>query len=179
MLAWLFGKKGARREADRVFMTAEAKWRALATETGVKLVAHFPASRRELQEWAKAHDRSVSVTLAGELLAPAEPDPNLRVMVIERHPLRERDDKVCEWADAAAQRITFNVSLDDALLASFAGSIRSVLERLGGHSDEVLHNAMLSRSIAGAQEKIRSRAVHDLPADSPEAWMRTNVTAER
>ncbi len=170
------GKPRARREEDRIYLTRAAKWKALATERDVKFVAHFPATRREFQEFSRANGGNTSVALAGELLAPAGPDPNLHIVAIERHPLREHDERLCEWADAAASKIAFALSLDDALLSAFGDNLKSMIERLGVDANEVLVNGMLSRSIAAAQEKVRKQMGADLPADSDVAWMKSNAS---
>lgn len=172
------GKPRARREEDRIYLTRAAKWKALSAEPDVKLVAHFPATRREFLEFSRASGGNTSVALAGELLAPAGPDPNLRVVAIERHPLREHDERLCEWADSAAASITFVLSLDDALLSAFGGNLKPLVERLGMDASEVLVNGMLSKSIAAAQERIRKQMGADLPADSDVAWMKSNVSSQ-
>ena len=172
------GKPRARREEDRIYLTRAAKWKALVADGDARFVAHFPATRREFQEFSRVNGANTSVALARELLAPAGPDPNLRIVAIERDPLREHDERLCEWADGAASSIVFTVSLDDALLSAFGDSLKSVIARLGVDANEVLVNSMLSKSIAAAQEKIRKQTGADLPADSDVAWMRSNAPSQ-
>ena len=177
----LFGRKGARREPDRVFMSKDAKWRSLRGLSGWTFIAHFPATKREAQEFARASGFSISIRMASDL-APgigSGAEPNLRVAVLERHPLREHDDRIGAWADGTASNLVFLVSLDDALLGVFAGSIRSVLDRLGMDPNEAIEHAVVSQSIASAQEKIRKTATGDLSAESDAQWMKVNLPSAR
>jgi hypothetical protein len=173
----LFGRKGAKREPDRVFMSKDAKWRSLKNLEGTTFIAHFPATKREVQEFARARSLSISIRMASDL-APGMGvgvDPNLKVAVLERHPLRAHDDRVGDWADSAASSLVFLVSLEDSLLNVFAGSLHSVLDRLGIDPNEAIEHAMVSQSIASAQDKIRKTATGDLPAESDAQWVKVNL----
>ncbi len=174
MLSALFGRKRARRDEDRVWMTRRAKMRALLAQPG-RLVAHFPATRRDLQSLARQEGRHVSVELAAGLVEAPERDAGLLVVVAERHPLREHDERVVRWADASAGAIVFHVSLDDEPLARFAAErVQGLLARLGGSPDEALESRFLSRAIENAQAKVAKAATGDQPADSAEDWLRVN-----
>jgi hypothetical protein len=173
VLSALFGRRPrSRRPHDRVWQTREAKLRALLT-SGARIVAHFPETRRALQSLARAADRPIEVDLAGNLTAPESRDAGLEIVVAERHPLREHDERVVAWADAAAGSIVFHVSLEDPPLSSFVGdSLRPLLDRLGASPDAPLEHALISRSIEKAQERVKREARVDLPADTAEGWMR-------
>jgi hypothetical protein len=178
MLRRLFGRRPrAERDEDRVWLTRDAKLRGLlaAAAQGARVIAHFSDTRRALQALAREHAQSLEVTLAAGLAPPPSPNPELSVVVAERHPLREHDERLTAWADAAAGRIGFHVSLEDPLLAVFVGeSLRPMLEKLGMTADAPLENGMVSRGIEGAQERVKRQAKADLPADSAEAWLRAN-----
>lgn len=156
-------------------MTRRAKLQALVAAADGRLVAHFAETRRALQELARELGRSIQVTLADSLVDPPAPDRQLRVLVAERHPLREHDERVAAWADAAAGSIAFHVCLEDPLIAAFIGDTEaSLFGKLGLAPDEPIENALVSRAIERAQARVRNRAPNDLPADSAEGWMRAN-----
>jgi hypothetical protein len=171
----------AEREEDEVWLTREAKLRGVLAVPGARLVAHFADTRRALLSLAHQEGRPVEVLLARQLSVPSRDDRQLRVVVAERHPLREQDERVVAWADAAAGRIVFHVSLEDPAVALFVGdTVRGVLDRLGMTAEVPLQSRFLSRSIAGAQARVRKRAPDDVPADSAEAWLQANgVSAQR
>lgn len=174
MLSWLLGKKRARREPDKVFVTREVKTAYLLAQENVRLVVHFVATRRDLQARARAEGKTLSVTLASDLGDVGQHDPNLAILVAERHPSRAHDERICSWADTAAGSIAFVVALDDVVLSPFVGSMRSLFEKLGVDESQPIESAMVSRSIQSAQEKLAKNATGDLPADSAEAWLRAN-----
>jgi len=163
-------------------MTREAKYRAIVAAEGARVVVHFAETRRALQALAREQGRSLDVTLSDGLAAAgAAPAPNatLRVLVAERHPLREHDERVASWADSSAASIVFHVSLDDAVLSLFVtDSLRAILDKLGATPDAPLESGMVSRSIEKAQGKIKKKARGDLPADSPAAWMQANLPSD-
>jgi preprotein translocase subunit SecA len=177
MLSWLFGRRpGARREPDRVWISRRAKLEALLEEPDARIVAHFAESARALEALARERGRALDVRLADRLgTPPPSRNQQLRVVVAERHPLREHDERVAAWADAAAGSVVFHVSLEDPLLAAFASdSLKPLLERLGLTPDAPVEHGIVSRSIRRAQEQIRKRCTSDLPANSAESWMQAN-----
>jgi hypothetical protein len=172
----LFRRKAhAEREDDQVWVTDEARRRGVLAVPGARLVAHFADTRHALQRLARESGRIVDVALAAGLVAPPERDPEALVVVAERHPLREHDDRVAEWADAAAGRVVFHLSLEDPVLALFAGDrLRGVLERLGLTPETPIQSRLVSRAIEQAQAKIRGRATGDVPAASAAGWLQAN-----
>lgn len=176
MLSRLFGgSPRAEREPDRVWLNDEARLRGVLASPGARIVAHFAQTRRSLLELARQQGQEVGVLLAGELPTPLQRSPALVVVVAERHPLREQDEAVARWADAAAGKVVFHVSLEDAPIAVFAGNgLRPLLERLGAPPGEPLCHPMISRAIESAQARIRKLARVPVPADSAAAWMAAN-----
>ena len=169
----------AKRDPDCVWMTREAKLRAVVAASGARVVVHFSETRRALQALARQRGSPLEVALATGLPNLPSRDPELRVLVAERHPLREHDERIAAWADATAGRIVFHLALDEAPLSLFAGDgLRSVLDKLGASADEPLVNAMVSRSIERAQQRVKKKATGDLPADSAAGWMRANGFGE-
>lgn len=165
----------AARDDDQVWLTDAARLRGVLAVPAATLVAHFSDTRRALQALARETGSAVEVALADALADPPERDPQRLVVVVERHPLREHDERVAAWADAGAGRIVFHVSLEDPVLATFAGSsLRGLLDRLGMPSDAPLQSPLVSRAIEGAQAKIRKRARADVPSASAAGWLQAN-----
>ncbi len=160
-----------------MWTTRRAKMRALLAQPG-RLVAHFPATRRDLQSLARQEGLHVSVELAAGLVEAPERNADLLVVVAERHPLREHDERVVRWADASAGAVVFHVSLEDEPLVRFVDErVKGLLARLGGSPDEALESRLLSRAVENAQAKVAKGATGDRPADSAEDWLRVNGVA--
>jgi preprotein translocase subunit SecA len=175
MFSFLRRGPRARRDPDRVFMTRRAKLEALVSAGEVRIVAHFAETRRALQDLARERGRTIQVVLSAGLVPPPGPDPSLRVVVAERHLLREHDDRVAAWADAAAGSLGFYLSFDDPVIAAFVDEeAKALFQRLGLGPDEPIESALVARAIQGAQARVRKAAASDLPADSAEGWMRAN-----
>ncbi len=109
---------------------------------------------------------------------PDAPPPSpLPVLALERHFLREHDDRILRFAEGLGSRakVDYCVSLDDPLLTMFAGEwVRNILRGLGMLEDECLESGMVSRRIAGAQAKLAKTIPSDHEADSPAAWLERN-----
>jgi preprotein translocase subunit SecA len=141
----------------------------------VRIVAHFAETRRALQDLARERGRTLQVVLSAGLVPPPAPEPALRVVVAERHLLREHDDRVAAWADAAAGSLGFYISFDDPVIASFLDDeAKALFQKLGLGPDEPIESALVGRAIERAQDRIRKAVANDLPADSAEGWMRAN-----
>lgn len=168
----------AEREDDKVWVTSDARLDAVLAVPGARLVAHFAETRQAIQSRARMAGRHAEVALAAGLVAPPEREAGLTVVVAERHPLREHDDRVVQWADAAAGRIVFHLSLEDPVVALFAGeSLRGLLERLGLTPDAPIESRFVSRAIERGQAQIRRRATGDVPAASAAGWLQANGLA--
>lgn len=190
--------------AARVRGAVESVRDDLAAGKSVLVLAHFPATlaafRAEItgSGWAVA-DAPNPVTPAQVLarvagpprlllglvrhLRPDEfppqdqPPSPLPVLALERHFLREHDDRIVRFAEGLGSRVTvdFCVSLDDPLMTLFAGEwVRNALRTLGMEEDEALESGMVSRRIAGAQAKLAETIPSDHEADSPAAWLERN-----
>ncbi|HEV8673752.1 MAG TPA: hypothetical protein VGX21_06890 [Methylomirabilota bacterium] len=100
---------------------------------------------------------SVAVALVGTLPADVEPGAGVRVevLVCGRNEARVADEAILGFADrlGARARVTFHLSLDDALLQRQTESIKPILGRLGLTEDEAISHPMVTRAIARIQSK--------------------------
>jgi hypothetical protein len=112
----------------------------------------FDALRGQL-----ARGGSVAVALANTLSSDAKTatDVPVEVLVCGRNDLRAIDDNIGRFADriGANARVAFHLSLDDALLKDYVGTLSPLLIRLNVPQDEAISHSMVTRAIAGAQAK--------------------------
>ncbi len=109
---------------------------------------------------------------------PTSASARLRIVVGERHPLAEHDEQVVAFAGALPCRVelVYHLSLDDAMLRSFAGEwVAKTLKSLGMTETEAIASPTVSRRLADAQRKLAREAIGDRPAESAEAWMELNA----
>jgi SecA-like ATPase subunit of protein translocation complex len=193
-------------DAARGDGVAQRVGKDLAAERSVLLVAQFPATleafgehiiAREWQHVAAPSDFApeaaltlaaagaprVIYALARNLRAavPAPPEDSpaspLSVIVLERHILREHDNRVVEFAEGLGGKaeVTYHTSLDDPLMKLFAGDwVREMLRRLGIHEDEPITSALISRRMQAARARVAQRIASDHDADSAEEWIERN-----
>jgi hypothetical protein len=131
------------------------------------LARSFPPPRHTSNDWG-----ATKLSQTGQYVFP------LNVMVAEHYPLRSRDEQLIDAADGIAceAQLTFHLSLDDPLLLNFGvRSVQDLGRRLGIDEETFLSNAMISRSIKQAQEKIEKQLPRDLPAVSIEDWFKYNL----
>jgi preprotein translocase subunit SecA len=131
------------------------------------LARSFPAPRHTSNDWG-----ATKFSQTGQSVFP------LNIIVAEHYPLRSRDEQLVDAAAGIAceAQLTFHLSLDDPLLINFG--VRSVQDfgrRLGIDEETFLSNAMITRSIKQAQEKIEKQLPRDLPATSIEDWFKHNL----
>jgi hypothetical protein len=96
------------------------------------------------------------IALSGSL--PAELNPvtvPLDVLVYGRNNARADDEAITRFADqlGTLASIAFHVSLEDELLAPYAGNLRPLLEQLGMNENEALSSAVLTRAIRNSQQR--------------------------
>jgi hypothetical protein len=106
----------------------------------------------------------------------APPSP-LPVVALERHLLRAHDDRVTQFAEGLGSRaaVDYHVSMDDPLMALFAGEwVTSALRNLGMSESESIDSPMVGRRIEQAQAKIAKSVALEQDADSAAEWLKRN-----
>ncbi|MBA4190776.1 MAG: hypothetical protein C0467_22550 [Planctomycetaceae bacterium] len=105
------------------------------------------------------------------------PESPLSVVVLERHLLRKHDDHVTHFAEGLGSKaaVEFHVSLDDPLMAMFAGEwVANALRQLGMKEGEAIDSKLVPRRIEQAQAKIAKTIQTDEDADSAAEWLERN-----
>lgn len=151
----------------------------------VILTAHFAEGLAELRPIVDAvgNPAAADAALASDLPRltgdwRSDPSWSVEILVLERHPLCERDDSILKFASTlpGRSRVTFYLALDDPLLRTFSSEwVRTVLQQLGMREDEPLESKMVSRRLRAAQKKFAIRMGRELPASSSDEWLRLNT----
>jgi hypothetical protein len=116
----------------------------------------FDALRGQL-----ARSESVAVALANVLSSDVKPSLTgvpVEILVCGRNERRATDDTIVRFADLIGSntRVAFHLSLDDALLKDYIGTLSQLLTRLAVSPDEAISHPMVTRAIAQAQVKKKS-----------------------
>lgn len=104
----------------------------------------------------------------------------IRIIVMERHPLRSEDEAIAAFAENLGRpiRLQFHLALDEPLMGVFAGEwVAGVLRQLGAKDDDMIESRMIHRRIAAAQKKIARLVAEPEPADSAIEWFKRNGLA--
>jgi len=197
LFSFLFGKRDSRVDLaeDRIWMTTAAKYNGIERDvgamqpqgtTGILLLAHFPDVLVEIDRIADNPPTPVPVRscLACDLTAslisdwPLNDTSTVVIICAERHPLRDRDDAVLDFATSlpGTVRLVRHTSLHDPLVRAFAGSaVETMLRSMGMDENEAIESRMVGRRITAAQEKLAQKQFGNSTAGSAEDWIRTNV----
>jgi preprotein translocase subunit SecA len=199
VLDFLFGRRTSSGVVlpDRIWLTQQAKWNGLRSAVAdfsqsdavaLILIAHFDETLEQVRELADGYlgegtvaamlGEELKVDLAAKLQLDAE--STLDLIIAERHPLWSKDEQLEQFAAAlpCRARVTHYVSLQDTLMARFAGArLTEVLRHLNMQEDETIESAIVQRQIEKAQRKVESRAFGDIRAPSAEEWWQKNMPA--
>lgn len=195
----LFGggpPKNATVEPDQIWLTEDAKFNGIRTRLGesstdgciaVILVSHFTDVAERLQSISDSYSGSIPLisVSASELSSriardlQASENQLIEMIVAERHPLLEEDDRVLkEFAEdlPCKCRVSYHISLEDPLMAVFVNdNVRKMIRMLGMKEDEVIQSNMVHRRIRQAQQKFTQSATGNAPADTAQEWMEKNL----
>jgi hypothetical protein len=99
----------------------------------------------------------VAVALANTLSSDVKPVTSVpvEILVWGRNEMRSADDAIPRFADriGANARVAFHLSLDDALLKDYVGTLSRFLAGLDVPQEEAISSAMVTRAITRAQKK--------------------------
>ena len=124
------------------------------------LAPHEPSLYRDRFERDSLRRRlesggSVAIATPGALPDDGKPGEGMRcdLLIFGRSAERSADEAIVQAADrfGAGTRVTFHLSLDDALLQDHGKTLKPLLEKLGMSADEPVTSPFLTRAIANAQ----------------------------
>ncbi len=132
-------------------------------------------------------DPIVWLTLPDVLIDSIQPrelnsqDSSLAVIVTERHPLVERDQRIERFARSLRGRIELGyfLSLEDPVVRQVVNP-RSIelLKQLGLGQNDLISSHMTSRIVERMLRRISEQVSNEQPADSPEQWFELNLPAD-
>jgi preprotein translocase subunit SecA len=109
---------------------------------------------------------------------PDEDRCGLTVLVAERYPVPERDERVLKFAYSCGVRdaVRFCSSLDDALLKQFgADRVLGAVKRLAKDEASPIVAKAITSAIRSAQRKMKKRAIGDERVSSAGDWFTYNI----
>jgi hypothetical protein len=176
-----------------------AKAERVASEGRLLVLAHFPAmldaveaklrgrlsceradSDGDVASWLSSPDAGlVGLAIVEQLPSPplelvGRSDGHVSFLVVERHPLRDRDERVERVATELPYSTTvqFLLSLDDPLLERFVDDrVTELLTRLGMSDDDELAHPAISGAVESAQTMIARESGEEVAAESSEGWL--------
>lgn len=180
--------------SDRIWMSQQAKWKGIRKEIEersasgavvILLVAHFADTLEQLDAIAAQPHGGAPVTatlveaLSNDIAVRLKDETaTIDLIVGERHPLREVDESLLEFAKEVPCRcrVAHHLSLDDPLLKLFSGEwVAGVLKKLGMTENESIQSSMVSRRVKDAQKKIHANAIGDSKVGSAAEWLERNM----
>jgi preprotein translocase subunit SecA len=164
-------------------MLMEEVKQALENGNTVLLLYHFNETRNVLEELAKTtgSNREKIVLVQCDQLAQTLKEKEftqLYALVAELHPMPGKDQVVQGTIHQLypGAKVIFYTSTDGPLMKAFGGEkIHNMMIALGLSENEKIEHAMVTKSIARAQEKIKTKVQFEKPAQSKQEWMDLNV----
>jgi hypothetical protein len=109
-----------------------------------------------------ARPGSITVALGSILATDAKPSTSVPVefIICGRNESQTADESILRFADliGPTARATFHLSLNDAILSDYVGSLTPLLGKLSLSEDEAISSPLVTRAIANAQSKKASRS---------------------
>jgi hypothetical protein len=198
-LSFLFGEKSPSnvdQGPDMIWLTTAAKYQGVRREllqksmsrsAAILLISHFSDVHDELNSIVEGYAGEVPVLvvrasdLSSRIAGGFAADENtvIDIIVAERHPLLSEDDRVLSsFADdlPCRCRVSYHVSLEDALMNLFAGeSVIAMLRKLGMSDNEAIESRMVQKRVQQAQKKITARVSGNRPAATARQWLELNT----
>jgi len=164
--------RGIRREVERLTHEKRSVVVVALTLTAFdylarELASHAPSLCRDLFGLDTLRSQitrpgSVTVALASILSTDVKPATSVPVefIICGRNDIQADDETLSRFADLVGPTasVTFHLSLDDALLSDYIGTIKPLLAKLGLSEDAAISNPMVTRAIANARSKKSSVA---------------------
>ena len=167
---------GERLAAKGVAFETRAEWSDAAAR---KLVVSQEPTAVALLAAALPPLRDREEIVRQELMAGSR---TLSFRIVDLHLLAAANDRVENYARSlpCAVRLSTSVALDGPLLRELAAPwLRDLLGKLGLRDGASIEDAMVTRSLRQALQKLARRVTGDAPADSLAAWLQQNLRRGR
>jgi len=158
---------------DKVWISAEAKWRACATMAKVNphciFVVWFDTTFEKLKEVLGGDEQ---IILAHHM--DAAKAVNKMVVFAEHYPLPKPEQTL--FAALNLKEVPVISSLDESLFMHFGGERTiELMKKLGLQEDEPVGHSMITKSIQNAQSKLEKQVPVERKATSPQEWFELNT----
>lgn len=166
----LFGKSESNiKVIDKVWISAEAKWRACAAMAQVNpnciFVTWFEDTFAKLKE-VLGGERSIF--LADHM--DATKAVNKMVVFVEHYPLPKPEQNL--FASLNLKEVPVVSSLDEPLFMHFGGERTiELMKKLGLQEDEPVGHSMITKSIQNAQAKLEKQVIVERKATSAQSGL--------
>jgi hypothetical protein len=165
---WMSGAarlKGIGREVERLAKDGRSivvvAWTLPAfDELAHELERHKPLLCRDLFGFDTLREQlkregAVAIALGNTVSSEAKTETSIpvEILICGRNAARASDDAIIRFADLVGvnARVTFHVSMDDALLKDYIATLKPLLNRLDVPHDEAISSSMVTRAIAQVQ----------------------------
>lgn len=174
----------------------------------VFIIAHFPDSFTELQKQLEHLELPFSIvteslnaevikrlserlpnrvhlTLAQMLTSDSplakQQQPDVAMMVCERHPMPRYDKLVVDWCHQLTYpvQLGYFLSFDDPVMKSVVtDQVKMLLEQFGWGENELITSSMVSRRLDKVLKRHAAKVVDEQPASSCAEWLKINYELE-
>lgn len=162
---------------DIVYVSPTAKWKAslnaATTNPASIFIAWFPDTLQQLQAYFNQHS-----TMQPNILlcrnANSFNTKDKHIIFVEHYPLPQKENEL--YTSLGLKEVHVYSSLDEPLFMHFGGErIIELLNKLGMNEDEPLENALITKALHNAQEKIAAKVPLEQSALSQAEWFRKNL----
>lgn len=168
-------KKAEQKITDRVWISEEAKWNALAEiakqNPATIFIAWFTETAEKAETILKSNNLFTNqVFFASHLHTLQIQDKP--VVMIEHYPLHSKEEELFSKLQSP---ILILSSLNEPLFHHFGGEkIVAMMRQLGMKETEAIENSLLTKAIQKAQEKIEKKVEFEQTASSQLEWLQKN-----
>ncbi len=106
----------------------------------------------------------------------------IHIVVAERYPIPERDNKILSYAAQLSQftTVSFHTALDEPMMRLFGSdSIAGLVKKLGWNEATFTAHPMITKAITEIQRKIKRQSIGDQRVRSQEEWFYYNFPQSR
>lgn len=174
---FLFGKNNEKGKVnDVVYVSTNAKWKAclnaVTKDTTIIFIAWFPETLQQLEAYYNQHS-SIKPTTLLYRNANSFNTKDKHIIFIEHYPLLQKENELC--TSLGLKEVHVYSSLDEPFFMHFGGEkMIELLSKLGMNEDEPLENALITKALHNAQEKIAAKVLLEQSALSQAEWFKKN-----
>ncbi|MCU0403803.1 MAG: hypothetical protein MUE99_04580 [Chitinophagaceae bacterium] len=175
MFGWFSGKekKPQRRYKDIIWMSTDAKWKALprliVEKQTVFVFGWFADTIEKAKKVVSEAHLKIPIQHASDFRDMTA--SNATVIVLEHHPLLHKEEWILN--SSYPKEVLVLSGLDEPLFNYFGGErIVALMQKMGMNETETVEHTLINSSILRAQQKISEKVSGDFSAKSQQEWFR-------